>query len=120
MLTHEDTGFFLYSRQDGKFTRTLVHSGGFVRSSVKGLKGNTDDYWQFDGKLNLADYDNDGDLDLLVELPHLPVDAPWQAARLEARLQQLLGEQKIDVILAGPENASWPIVQEASRTGIPL
>ncbi|KVW99702.1 nucleotidyltransferase family protein [Thiobacillus denitrificans] len=61
-----------------------------------------------------------GDLDLLVELPHLPVDAPWQAARLEARLQQLLGEQKIDVILAGPENANWPIVQEASRTGIPL
>jgi uncharacterized protein len=61
-----------------------------------------------------------GDLDLLVELPHLPVDAPWQAARLEARLQQLLGEQKIDVILAGPENASWPIVQEAARTGIPL
>jgi len=61
-----------------------------------------------------------GDLDLLVELPHLPVDATWQAARLEARLQQLLGEQKIDVILAGPENANWPIVQEASRTGIPL
>jgi predicted nucleotidyltransferase len=61
-----------------------------------------------------------GDLDLLVELPHLPVDAAWQAARLEARLQQLLGEQKIDVILAGPENANWPIVQEASRTGIPL
>jgi predicted nucleotidyltransferase len=61
-----------------------------------------------------------GDLDLLVELPHLPVDAHWQAARLEARLQQLLGEQKIDVILAGPENASLPIVQEASRTGIPL
>ena len=66
MLTHEDTGFFLYSRQDGKFTRTLVHRGGFVRSSVKGLKGNTDDYWQFDGKLNLADYDNDGDLDVFV------------------------------------------------------
>jgi len=61
-----------------------------------------------------------GDIDLLVELPHLPVDAPWQAARLEARLQQLLGEQKIDVILAGPENASWPIVQEASRTGVLL
>lgn len=61
-----------------------------------------------------------GDLDLLVELPRLPLDAPWQAARLEARLQQLLGEQKIDVILAGPENAAWPIVQEASRTGISL
>lgn len=61
-----------------------------------------------------------GDVDLLVELPHLPADAVWQAARLEARLQQLLGEQKIDVVLAGPENASWPIVAEARQTGIPL
>lgn len=61
-----------------------------------------------------------GDLDLLVELPYLPADASWQAARLEARLQQLLGEQKIDVILASPENANWPIVQEAARTGVPL
>lgn len=61
-----------------------------------------------------------GDLDLLVELPHLPADVTWQAARLEARLQQMLGDQKIDVILAGPENTSWPIVKEAMRTGILL
>lgn len=61
-----------------------------------------------------------GDLDLLVELPHLPADAVWQAARLEARLQQLLGEQKIDVVLAGPENNSWPIIAEARQTGLPL
>lgn len=61
-----------------------------------------------------------GDLDLLVELPHLPADAVWQATCLEARLQQLLGEQKIDVVLAGPENASWPIVREVRQTGITL
>lgn len=61
-----------------------------------------------------------GDLDLLVELPHLPADATWQAAHLEARLEQLLGEQKIDVVLAGPENAAWPIVVEARQTGVPL
>ncbi len=61
-----------------------------------------------------------GDLDLLIELPHLPADAVWQAVRLEARLQQLLGEQKIDVVLAGPENASWPIVEEARRAGVLL
>lgn len=61
-----------------------------------------------------------GDIDLLVELPELPPDAAWQAARLEARLQQLLGEQKIDVVLAGPGNADSPIVQEALRTGLPL
>lgn len=61
-----------------------------------------------------------GDVDLLVELPQLPDDATWQAARMEARLQQLLGEQKIDVVLAGPENLSWPIVVEARQTGVPL
>lgn len=59
-------------------------------------------------------------MDLLVELPHLPDDATWQAARLEARLQQLLGEQKIDVVLAGPENMSWPIVVEARQKSVPL
>jgi len=61
-----------------------------------------------------------GDLDVLVDVPELPPDAIWQAARLEARLQLLLGEQKIDVVLAGPGDADAPIVREASRTGVPL
>jgi hypothetical protein len=30
------------------------------------LKGNAYDYWQFDGKMSVADYDSDGDLDVFV------------------------------------------------------
>jgi predicted nucleotidyltransferase len=61
-----------------------------------------------------------GDIDLLVELPVLPPDNAWQTARMQAALQMNLGEQKIDVVLAGPENRAQPIVEEAMRTGVAL
>lgn len=67
MLTHEDQGYFLYVQQaDHRFERRFIHRSEFERADVKGLKGNTDDYWQFDGKLSLADFDRDGDLDVFV------------------------------------------------------
>lgn len=43
-----------------------------------------------------------GDIDLLVEIDH-SVDSPvLLGARLGARLQQALGERRIDVVLAAP------------------
>lgn len=66
LLSHEDTGYYLYRNQDGKFAREFIARGKFERADVKGLKKNTYDYWQFDGKLSLADFDSDGDLDVFV------------------------------------------------------
>jgi hypothetical protein len=66
LFTHEDTGYYLYRRVDGTFQRERVHVGPFHRADVKGLTGNTYDYWQFDGKLSVTDIDNDGDLDVFV------------------------------------------------------
>lgn len=66
MLSHEDTGYYLYRNQGGSFAREFIHRARFERADVKGLKGNTYDYWQFDGKLSLADFDSDGDLDVFV------------------------------------------------------
>lgn len=63
MLTHEDTGFYLYRNQGGHFARSVIGRGPFHRDQVPGLKGETTDYWQFDGKLSVADFDADGDLD---------------------------------------------------------
>lgn len=66
LLTHEDTGYYLYRNAGEKFTREFMLRGKFERADVKGLKGNTYDYWQFDGKLSVADFDSDGDLDAFV------------------------------------------------------
>jgi hypothetical protein len=64
LLTHEDQGFFVYLQEAGRFKRATLQRGTFERVDIKGLKGNTDDYWQFDGKLSLTDFDGDGDLDV--------------------------------------------------------
>jgi hypothetical protein len=66
LFTHEDTGYYLYRMVDGAYQRQRVHVGPFHRANVPGLTGNTYDYWQFDGKLGVADFDADGDLDVFV------------------------------------------------------
>lgn len=66
LFTHEDTGYFLYRLVDGVYIRERVHTGPFHRASVPGLKGDTSDYWQFDGKLSVADFNADGRLDVFV------------------------------------------------------
>jgi hypothetical protein len=66
LFTHEDTGYFIYRLADGSYERQRVHVGPFHRASIPGLGGNTNDYWQFDGKLSVADVDADGRLDVFV------------------------------------------------------
>ena len=61
-----------------------------------------------------------GDIDLFVEVAR-KVDKPvLLAARIGARLQRLLGEQRIDVLIATPDTAERPIHRIARRTGVAL
>lgn len=64
LLTSEDKGFFLYRNKGGTFTREEIFRPGFVRADVSGLKSEVNNYWRFDGKLTVADFDADGDLDV--------------------------------------------------------
>lgn len=66
LVTHEDTGYYIYRNQGGKFSREFVHRAKFERGDIPKLKGDTFDYWQFDGKMSFGDHDNDGDLDIFV------------------------------------------------------
>jgi hypothetical protein len=64
LLTSEDSGFFLYRNQSGHFAPEFIGRGKFARTDKQGLKYHSSDYWDFDGKLAAADYDNDGDPDV--------------------------------------------------------
>lgn len=63
LLTTEDNGFFLYRNQAAHFSREFMGRGKFARADRPRLKYVTHDYWNFDGKLTIADYDADGDED---------------------------------------------------------
>jgi predicted nucleotidyltransferase len=61
-----------------------------------------------------------GDIDLLVECPR-PVARPvWLAAQLTARLQRVLGDRRIDVLVIDPLTALQPVHRAAQAEGVPL
>ena len=61
-----------------------------------------------------------GDIDLLVECA-VPVARPvWLAAQITARLQRVLGDRKIDVLVACPGLTDPPIHRVARAEGLVL
>jgi len=61
-----------------------------------------------------------GDIDLFVDLAHTVEEPILLAARIGARLQRLLGEQRIDVLIATPATAERAIHRVARQTGVAL
>jgi predicted nucleotidyltransferase len=58
-----------------------------------------------------------GDIDLLVACAH-PVERPvWLAAQITARLQRLLGDRRIDVLLIDPTTPLEPVHRVAQSEG---
>ena len=61
-----------------------------------------------------------GDIDLLVELADARADR-WQlGVKIGARIEQQLGLQKIDVLVADPTTPASPVLDAARRDGIPV
>lgn len=61
-----------------------------------------------------------GDIDLLVDVPQ-PVESPVRlSARIGARLQMALGDQRIDVLVVAPNVTEQAIHRLARSTGFPL
>jgi predicted nucleotidyltransferase len=61
-----------------------------------------------------------GDIDLLVELPAAVERPALLAAQLETALARVLGEQKIDIVLAAPNLRELAVHRVARREGIAL
>jgi hypothetical protein len=64
LFTHQDSGFYLYRNNAGRFEPEFIYRGEFARIDNPRLKGVGFAYWIFDGKLSVSDYDGDGDLDV--------------------------------------------------------
>lgn len=61
-----------------------------------------------------------GDIDLLVELPEPGVDKLSVSIQIGARIQRLIGERKIDVVVTDPQTAETPLISAARREGMAL
>ncbi|MDE2147331.1 MAG: nucleotidyltransferase domain-containing protein [Burkholderiales bacterium] len=89
-----------------------------IRSVVQAVAGPSARVRLFGSRLD--DRLRGGDIDLLVELDQ-PVDRPvLLGADLGARLQQALGDRRIDVVLVAPNVAEQPIHRVARATGVEL
>jgi hypothetical protein len=64
LFTNQDNGFYLYRNNSGHFKPQFIDRGKFSRIDNPTIKGASGAYWIFDGKLSVADYDRDGDLDV--------------------------------------------------------
>lgn len=61
-----------------------------------------------------------GDIDLLIKLPEPDADRNRHSLTLAARLQQALGDQRIDVLVLDPATPEQPIHRQALATGVVL
>ena len=58
-----------------------------------------------------------GDIDLLIELPQPPADRLAIVLKVHSRLQRVLGQRKIDVLVADPTSPPSPVLRAARRDG---
>ncbi len=89
-----------------------------IRTAVADIFGPAAGVWLFGSRVDLAL--RGGDIDLYIEAPCDAQTALDHAGRLYARLQRLLGEQRIDIVTRTPDLSEEPIHRIARATGVPL
>jgi predicted nucleotidyltransferase len=89
-----------------------------IRDTVRAVAGAGSRVRLFGSRVN--DLARGGDIDLLVELDHAVAKPTLFSARIGARLQQVLGDRRIDIVLAAPNLREEPIHRIARETGIEL
>ena len=66
------------------------------------------------------DHARGGDVDLLVELPHVVDDPARLAAQIAGRVSRAMYGRKVDVVLSAPNLKTLPIHEAARRQGVVL
>ena len=89
-----------------------------IKQQAADLLGDAARIWLFGSRVD--DDARGGDIDLYVEIPQRLENRASAAARLAARLQKRLGDQRIDIIIVDSATPPQPIHEVARTQGIPL
>ncbi len=87
-----------------------------IRVTVAETFGAGANVWLFGSRVN--DNQRGGDIDLLVEIPHVVESPAWLNARISGRISYLPDGQKVDVILLAPNLERFPIHEIAEKEGV--
>jgi uncharacterized protein len=100
--------------------RLTTQEKQIIKSSVKEVMGSQADVWLFGSRTD--DTKRGGDIDLFIEADlHNPLDRVRKKSRLWAKLQQQLGEQRIDIILASAKPVEQRRIEQiAKESGVCL
>jgi predicted nucleotidyltransferase len=89
-----------------------------IRSAAADAFGPDAEVWLFGSRVDEAK--RGGDIDLLIRLGGGALDRPFhRRVRFLTRLERVLGERKVDVVVAGPTD-DRPIVAAARQAGVRL
>jgi predicted nucleotidyltransferase len=98
--------------------RITSHQASVIKTQTVQIFGPQAQVWLFGSRVD--DQARGGDIDLLVAVPQMVERPALLPAQLAARLQMVLGEQRIDVVLQAPNLKQQPIHVVARSQGILL
>lgn len=98
--------------------RLTPHEATAIRHAVAEITGKHAKVALFGSRVH--DELRGGDIDLLIELPSPTQDKLTISLRTGARLQQLIGERKIDVLVTDPQTIATLIIRNARMEGVAL
>ena len=98
--------------------RLTIEQKNAIRDAVIEVFGNGAKVRLFGSRLD--DTARGGDIDLLIECPGPVENAGMLAARVAAKIQMKIGEQKIDVLYFWPGMQETPVYRTALSEGVPL
>lgn len=99
-----------------RLTNTELH---IIQSAVRKYFPSGVKVFLFGSRLD--DQQRGGDIDLFISTKLCGMKLQEAKLHLMSEIQMVLGDQKIDVVLAHPHGSnSNPVVQEAIRTGVAL
>ena len=95
--------------------RLLPHQIAAIRAITAEVGGNEARVLLFGSRTR--DDLRGGDIDLLIELPQPAGDLLALSLRVHSRLQRVLGQRRIDVLVADPTTPQTPVLRAARRDG---